>query len=429
MAKYNQNQLNFISKLMDKGVKSNAATKAMCLKFDIRYTNNVRDYFKKLISSGCEIKEKVAKVTPKVSEDFVLSAWKDDGSVMNIDEYCAHYKLSLKDIKSWRLGDRRGVPYYQMSFRTVINTHVDVDDAIDYSFIQELVKKHIKQIPLSDKKVVLSKTFDRIVYTDVHIGMSTNKEGIALYATPWNKETLNKQLDEMIGFTIENKKSNTLYIDELGDYLDGWDGYTTRGGHKLPQNMTNQEAFDVAVSFKVKLADMLVNHYDYIQMNNICEDNHAGSFGYVVNSAVKSILELKYKGQVHINNMVQFMNTYYVGGHGFVLTHGKDAKSLKFGFKPFLDPKQIEKIDQYLKQYGVYKNSKWIEFSKGDSHQFLIDKCSSDDFDYCNYMAFSPSSEWVQTNFKKGRRGFSFQTIHFDKNIKTTTEVWFNDDI
>ena len=42
-------------------------------------------------------------------------------------------------------------------------------------------------------------------------------------------------------------------------------------------------------------------------------------------------------------------------------------------------------------------------------------------------MAFSPSSEWVQTNFKKGRRGFSFQTISHNKNLKTTTEVWFED--
>ena len=68
--------------------------------------------------------------------------------------------------------------------------------------------------------------------------------------------------------------------------------------------------------------------------------------------------------------------------------------------------KQIEKIDQYCKQYGLYKNSKRIIFKKGDSHQTVFDMASSDDFDYFNYPALSPSSQWVQQNFKKGRRGF-----------------------
>ena len=71
-----------------------------------------------------------------------------------------------------------------------------------------------------------------------------------------------------------------------------------------------------------------------------------------------------------------------------------------------------DKIDQYLKHKGVYKLGGRIEFSKGDSHQLLFDMASSDDFEYMNYPALSPSSDWVQVNFKKGRRGFVLQ--HFD---------------
>ena len=55
-----------------------------------------------------------------------------------------------------------------------------------------------------------------------------------------------------------------------------------------------------------------------IKLNNICEDNHAGAFGYVVNSAVKQILEQKYKN-VYVNNMRKFINHYFIGTHCFIL--------------------------------------------------------------------------------------------------------------
>ena len=114
-----------------------------------------------------------------------------------------------------------------------------------------------------------------------------------------------------------------------------------------------------------------------------------------------------------------------MGKHCFVISHGKDSKSLKFGFKPVLDSKQIEKIDQYIKQNEIYKQCDFIEFSKGDSHQLILDYATSDDFDYCNYLAFSPSSEWVQTNFKKGRSGFVFSNVDYNDNLKDIKTYYF----
>ena len=114
-----------------------------------------------------------------------------------------------------------------------------------------------------------------------------------------------------------------------------------------------------------------------------------------------------------------------MGKHCFVISHGKDSKNLKFGFKPVLDAKQVEKIDQYCKKNDIYRNSEFIEFSKGDSHQMIFDYATSDDFDYCNYPAFSPSSEWVQTNFKAGRSGFVMQVINNDSNDKKVFNKFF----
>ena len=89
---------------------------------------------------------------------------------------------------------------------------------------------------------------------------------------------------------------------------------------------------------------------------------------------------------------------------------------MKFGFKIHADDKIVNKIEAYIRDNGIYQKAHTVEFSKGDSHQALIDLCSSDVFDYCNYPAMSPSSRWVRANFKKGRRGFFNQL--FTEDIK-----------
>ena len=287
---------------------------------------------------------------------------------------------------------------------TAPKKEVTLDEKIDFDSI---IKKHIKKIDVEHKNIKTSFIFDRLVYTDVHIGMTTNENGFSLYGGKWDSKEIKKRLDTIISHVLINKKSNTLIIDELGDFMDGWDGETTRKGHKLPQNMDNEKAFDLGLYFKVRLVDLLSKHYAKIICNNICNDNHAGSFGYVVNSAVKQILERKYK-HVNVSNIRKFIDHYFIGKYCFILTHGKDSKSLKFGFKPQLDTKQIEKIKNYIDHHKILLKADYIEFSKGDSHQKIFDESTSDTFDYYNYGALSPSSEWVQTNFKKGKSFFEF---------------------
>tara|TARA_R100000951_G_scaffold110853_1_gene109193 strand:- start:4090 stop:5307 length:1218 start_codon:yes stop_codon:yes gene_type:complete len=279
----------------------------------------------------------------------------------------------------------------------------------DFDF-EGIVKKHIKRldrlvVPIIDK----GKDFDRLVISDVHIGMETNKYDNSMYPIKWNKEEVLKDCKRIAETTIKERQSNFIVVDDYGDLMDGFDGKTTRGGHELPQNMTNEEAFDTAVEFKIKLIEPLLDHYSRVEVNNICNDNHSGAFGYFVNKTMKQILELKYDN-VKVTNHRKFINHYFIGNICFVISHGKDDKSLKFGFKPQLKPDSIEKIDQYCKNNDIYKTADLVIFCKGDSHQALFDMCSSDDFYYFNYPALSPSSQWVQNNFKKGRRGFFLES-------------------
>lgn len=290
-------------------------------------------------------------------------------------------------------------------------TETEPEKTIDFLSI---FKDKIKPITLP--KVAnqndLSK-FDRLVYTDVHIGMDVNKNGYSLYDGIWNEEEVNKRLTDMVIYTIKNKKSDTLIIHELGDFMDGYNSVTTRGGHELPQNMDNQKAFDVGLEFKIKLIDSLIPHFNKIKVVNICNDNHAGSFGYIVNSAFKTIIDLKYSDRVEVINQRKFIDHYIIDNRCFILSHGKDDKNLKFGFKPFLDAVQIEKIKNYIDEYKLYEYK--IEFCKGDSHQLLLDFTSSANFEYLNFGAFSPPSDWVKTNFKNTNSSFVHMN-YYDKN-------------
>lgn len=358
------------------------------------------------------------------STPFVLSAWSDDGTIMDIDEYCKKHGLPREDISSYKLITHSKEPYYN----TVFKENVENISEFDFTYAIHTALLNLNKRPKSISNRLRSledgEEVTRLIYTDTHIAMDTDKYGEAMYATPWNEKSIMETCEIMCHHVIANRVGSTLYIDELGDFLDGWDGETTRKGHKLPQNMNNPEAFALGLEFKMRVIDMLLPYFSNIVCNNVCNDNHSGDFSTILNHAFAQLAELKSE-KVVVRNMRKFIEHYHIGKHTHVLSHGKDNKSLKFGFKPKLDSVQIEKIDHYLKHNGenIYRNSEWIEFSKGDSHQMLFDYSTAQDFNYFNYPALSPCSEWVGTNFKKGHRGFVIQQINTSEMNKKVIPV------
>ena len=359
----------------------------------------------------------------------LMTSWNNKtGQNMEIKEYCEKYNLPYEHISSWKAVTHTGTPFYNIVFKTV---SAIIEENLTEDFIESCILKHVvpMTVPGIQRQMIGNydiNNIDRVVYSDVHIALDPNGDrGVALYPRDWKEKQIMETLKEMIDHILLNQTGPVLVIDELGDFMDGWDAQTVRKGHHLPQCMTNEEAFDVGLEFKIKMIQALVPYYDNIICNNVCEDNHAGAFGYVVNKAFKRFIEAQYPDKVTVFNRREFITHYDIAGHVFVLCHGKDAAHLKFGFKPILDLKGAEKIDQYLKHKEVYKLGKRIEFSKGDSHQCLFDMATSDDFEYFNYPALSPSSDWVQVNFKKGRRGFVIQNLNNHNDKKIITPIFF----
>jgi len=352
----------------------------------------------------------------------VLSAFDSNNKVMDIDAYCKHHGLPRDDVRSYKLVTHTGTPFYNIAF----NERLTETEFLTKEFIKSIVAKHIKPVKQVKTFTYPTNTITRLVYTDAHIGMHPDPTGISIYGGVWNKEVQDIRFSQMMLCVDMHTESigGTLIIDELGDYPDGWDGQTVRKGHSLPQNMSNEETFDQCVSLKVKQVDLMVScgKFKKIILNNICNDNHAGAFGYVINSAVKMIVETKYPGIVRVANHMSFINHYQIGNHTFIISHGKDKENLKFGFKPKLDDAGEKKIRNYIDEKRL---DGFIEFSKGDSHQLLLDYATSDRFDYMNYMSFAPPSQWVQTNYQKGRSGYVIQLFNEDKRDKIIIPKFF----
>lgn len=264
----------------------------------------------------------------------------------------------------------------------------------------------------------------KITISDDHVGLEPNPNDNGLFKYEYNAEIYANSYEKVFNSVIKefrtHGKFDLLLLDNLGDEQDGWNGFTTRGGHALPQNMTNAEVFETCIDVKVKMIKSLVenNIANKIILRKVTNDNHSGDFGHTINLAVKKIINLIYSNDiVEVETLTQFLEHRIYGDHCFILTHGKDAKQMFKGLPLKLDEKTINFINDYLRFYDI--NSKYVHVEKGDLHQIGYNKCNT--FDYRNFMSFAPPSSWVQHNFGDCYSGYSIQVIpKFENEISHT---------
>ena len=104
-----------------------------------------------------------------------------------------------------------------------------VEEAVESFDFKKIIEKYIKPIDeLKGEKLIYinpvqqEKDFDKLIITDVHVGMDTDIDNNTMYKGEWNKEELFKTAQIVIDKTIEEQESKVLYVDELGDLLDGF---------------------------------------------------------------------------------------------------------------------------------------------------------------------------------------------------------------
>jgi hypothetical protein len=249
------------------------------------------------------------------------------------------------------------------------------------------------------------------IYTaDKHVGAKTSPRSV--YKNDYTAQVFEDRMMfilKEVGYLAKlYGKFDRIYLVDLGDPLDGYSGYTTRGGHKLPQNLDNREQFDTYVSVHKKWFDNLVemNVTNDIYFSAVTEDNHSGAFGYCANRAVETYLNVKYP-TIHTKIMSKFIEHTEYGEHAIMFSHGKDSEDMKQGFPKKLDAKTEAYINDYIDHFQL--NKKHCHFVKGDLHQEANE--FSKRFRYKNVLSLYGASKWIHTNFGTSKAGACFEVI------------------
>ena len=139
------------------------------------------------------------------------------------------------------------------------------NDKVTQESIKPLIEAAVEALNRNPIKLNPSKTFNkRIVFdiiTDVHGGMST-ENGFLNY--DWNSKLLIRGFEENLASLTsaynQYGRFENLVLMDLGDTLDGYEGLTTRGGHKLDQNMTSDQQFSLVLNAYMSLIEAVLEN-------------------------------------------------------------------------------------------------------------------------------------------------------------------------
>jgi hypothetical protein len=290
-------------------------------------------------------------------------------------------------------------------------------DDIEGILREVFLESGIDVYPTPKKSPVSLKRGLFVYMSDKHVGALTHPT--ALYGNEYNEnvfeERMNKTLEEIERQVKTYGRLEDLFICDLGDSLDGWNGYTTRGGHQLPQNMDNKEAFMTYLYAHKRFFDTLVernlaNNIHAVMQTN---DNHSSSFGYITNQALNLYLSTAYPF-IKVTIMEKFLEHFDYGKHTFIFTHGKDSEDLKHGLPLFLTEKAENFLNKYINHHSLGEN-KNISIIKGDLHTESMQQAYK--FRYRNVLSMYGSSKWIMNNFGPGYPGVSFDLVEKDTDL------------
>lgn len=271
-------------------------------------------------------------------------------------------------------------------------------------FVDEIKPINIEVKGLDNKKALF------VYIADTHVGASV--ENTLPYKNEYNKHVFKERCLEILR-TVKQSKTffgvfDAIYVVDLGDSLDGYNGQTTRGGHRLPQNLNNSEQIDVHFEVKKELFDSIVQLEAAKNIHYICltNNNHGGDWDYAAQKTVQVYLNVKYP-DIKVSLVKEFMHKIEYGQHTFIFTHGKDKDYMKHGFPLILNAKTKEYINNYIHNHKI--NTPNIHLIKGDLHQSAEEETPI--FRYKNVMSLFGGSGYVQTCFNSHKAGYEFEIV------------------
>jgi hypothetical protein len=286
--------------------------------------------------------------------------------------------------------------------------------------LKNLLSKEIQPVQYEFEHKVNNKGL--FIYgADKHIGALTKTNSI--YTNNYDKlemqfRIVNKTLQAIRESVALHGKMDSLFIMELGDALDGYDGKTTKGlkglsPHSLPQQLNNREQHDTYVALHKQLFDCIVDdeYAENIYFIATSCSNHGGDFEYGAYRTLQTYLEVKYP---FIKTFIssQFLNHFIYGNHCIIFSHGKDDEDMHKGLPLTLNDKVENYINDYITVNDLQKYN--ITVVSGDLHQSA--ETFGKNFRYRKVLSQYGGSKWIHTNFGSDAPGLSYEVYEAETN-------------
>lgn len=274
------------------------------------------------------------------------------------------------------------------------------------------------ETPLQQRKSLI------VWSSDKHIGASIPAD--ALYKRKYNEHIFHSRMvriyDQIMQYYHLHGKLDKLVLADLGDSLDGLNGFTTRGGHQLPQNLSNKEAARVHFFTHKWFYESLITAdvANKIIIYNVTNDNHAGDFGWHACFGLEQYGSVAWP-DVEFINQEEFIGHFTLYNRAFITTHGKDKKNRFKGLPLVLD----DKTETFLLDYVLDRNliHYKVHVRKGDLHMNMLD-CSRKKMTYFNVGSVFGSSDWIMDNFSDGEPSCAFELVEEHGNDIHPGIVW-----
>lgn len=155
---------------------------------------------------------------------FILSAWRDDGGVMNIKDYCDYHNLPYDDVRSYKLVSHTGIPYYNVLFKE----NIIAESVFNEDDIKEIIYQRYKKIKYDEKYIKSENPTIVSSFADLHFGADVDN----LIRTPdYNSNILANKLFKSTQ-KINQSNGNLNHVHILGDLIESFTGMNHKNSFK-----------------------------------------------------------------------------------------------------------------------------------------------------------------------------------------------------
>ena len=186
----------------------------------------------------------------------ILTAYGNDGKLMNIEEYCNFYNIPFDQAKTYKLVTHTGIPFYNIA-SNVINEQSD--DLIDVDLLRELIAEDLKGYKYRAKqKPIYNKKINVIKISDLHFGAYIDN---LIKSKEYSISILAERLRDAAEI-INQDVAEEVHIHILGDLIESFTGLNHKNSWKgLAKGMIGAEA--------VKLCCQVLHESFLDRINNL----------------------------------------------------------------------------------------------------------------------------------------------------------------